>query len=74
VTDSCEHGYERTQISNTSPRNVEKRNSSKDQTVVEKALDELESIQMEDKVKDGLVMIINSVINSRDSKAMVIHC
>jgi hypothetical protein len=35
--------------------NVEKRNSSKDQTVLEKSLDELESMQMEDEVKNVLV-------------------
>jgi hypothetical protein len=40
-----------TQISEPSPSNVKKRNSSKDQTVLGKSLDELESIQMEDKVK-----------------------
>jgi hypothetical protein len=54
-----EHGYERTHIHETSPNNVEKRKSSKDQTVVEKALDELESIQMVDEVKNVLVTIIN---------------
>jgi hypothetical protein len=39
----------RTQISEPSPSDVEKRNSSKDRTLLEKSVDELESIQMEDK-------------------------
>jgi hypothetical protein len=38
----------RTQISTPSPSNIEKRKSSKDQTVLEKSLDELEFIQIED--------------------------
>lgn len=63
----------RAQISEPSPSNIEKRNSSKDQTVLEKFLDELEAFQMKDEVKKVLVMIINLVINSRDSKAMVRH-
>jgi hypothetical protein len=63
----------RTQISESSPNSAAKRNSSKDQTVLEKSLDELESIQMEDEVKNLLVTIINSVINSGDAKAMVRH-
>jgi hypothetical protein len=63
----------RTQMSEPSPSNVEKRNSSKDQTELEKSLDELESIQMEDEIKDVLVTIINLVINSGDAKAMVRH-
>jgi hypothetical protein len=61
----------RTLISEPSPNNIEKRNSSKDQTVLEKSLDESESIQMEDEVKNVLVTIINLVINSGDTKAMV---
>jgi hypothetical protein len=61
----------RTQISEPSPNNLEKRNSSKDQRVSETSLDELESIQMEDEVKIVLVTIINLVINSMDAKAMV---
>jgi hypothetical protein len=63
----------RTQISEPSQSNVEKRNSSQDQTVLEKSLDELESIQMEGEVENALVMIINLVINSGDAKAMVRH-
>jgi hypothetical protein len=54
----------RTQISEPSPSNVEKRNSAEDQTVLEKSLYELESIQKEDEVKNVLVTIINLVINS----------
>jgi hypothetical protein len=49
------------------------RKSSKDQTVLEKSLDKLESIQIEDEVKNVLVMIINLVINSGNAKAMVRH-
>jgi hypothetical protein len=41
--------------------------------VLEKSLDELGSIQMEDEVKNVLVTIINLVINSWDAKAMVRH-
>jgi hypothetical protein len=63
----------RTQISEPSPINVEKRNSAKDQTVLEKSLDELESIQMEDEAKNFLVTIIYLVINSGDAQAMVRH-
>jgi hypothetical protein len=63
----------KTQISKTNSKKIEKRNSSKDQTVLEKSLDVLESIQMEDEVKNVLVMIINLVINSRAAKAMVGH-
>jgi hypothetical protein len=63
----------RTEISEPSPSNIEKRNSSKNQTVLKKSLDELESIQMEDKVKNVLVMIINLVMNSGDAKAIVRH-
>jgi hypothetical protein len=55
-----------TQISEPNPSIVEKRNSSKDQTV----LDELESIQMEGEVKNVLATINNSVISSGDAKAM----
>jgi hypothetical protein len=61
------------EISEQCPSNVEKMNSSKDQTVLEKSLDELESIQVEDEVKNVLVTIINIVINSGDVKAMVRH-
>jgi hypothetical protein len=61
----------RTQISEASPS--EKRNSSKDPIELEKSLDDLESIQMEDEVKNILVTITNSVINSGDAKAMVRH-
>jgi hypothetical protein len=39
--------------------------------VLEKSLDELESIQMEDEVKNMSVTVINLVINSGDAKAMV---
>jgi hypothetical protein len=42
----------KTQISEPSPNNVKKRNSSKDQIMLEKSLDELESIQMEEEVKN----------------------
>jgi hypothetical protein len=49
------------------------RNSSKDQTMLEKSLDELESIHIEDEVKNVLVTIINLVINSGDAKAMAGH-
>jgi hypothetical protein len=44
----------RTQISEPSPSNVEKRNSSKDQRVLEKSLDVLESIQMDDEIENVL--------------------
>jgi hypothetical protein len=40
---------------------------------VEKSLDELESIQMEDDVKNILVTIINLMINSGDAKAISRH-
>jgi hypothetical protein len=40
-----------TQISEPSPSNVENRNSSKEQTVLEQSSDELESIQIEDKAR-----------------------
>jgi hypothetical protein len=65
----------RSQTAEPSPNNVlvHKRNSSKYQTVLEKSLDELESIQKEDKVKNILVTIINLVINSGDANAMVRH-
>jgi hypothetical protein len=62
-----------TQISEISPSNVEKKNNSKDQTVVEKALCELESIHMEDEVKNISVTESNLVINSGEVKAMVRH-
>jgi hypothetical protein len=58
----------RTLISKASPNSVEKRNSSKDHTALQKSLDKLESIQLEDNVKNVLEMIINSVINCRDTK------
>jgi pyruvate-formate lyase len=61
----------RTHISEPSSNKTEKRNISKDQTVLEKSLDELESIQTEDEVKNVLVTIINLVIHSRDAKAVV---
>jgi hypothetical protein len=41
--------------------------------VLEKPLDELETIQMEDEDKNVLVTIINLVLNSGDDKAMVRH-
>ena len=41
--------------------------------MLEKSLDELESIRMEDDVKNVLVTIINLVINSGEAKAMVRH-
>jgi hypothetical protein len=63
----------RTEISEPGPSNVEKRNSSKDQTVLEKSVDELESIQMEGEIKNVLVTIINLLIISGDAKAMVTH-
>jgi hypothetical protein len=63
----------RTQIYEPSPSNVEKRNSSKDQTVLKKPLDQLESSQKEDEVKNVLVTIIKLVINSGGTKAMVTH-
>jgi hypothetical protein len=53
----------RIQISEPSPSSVEKKNSSKDQAVLEKSLYELESIQMEDEIKKILVTIINLVIS-----------
>jgi hypothetical protein len=55
----------RTQVSYLSPNNVEKK------TALEKSLDDLESIQIEDEVKKILVTIINLLINSGDAKAMV---
>jgi hypothetical protein len=63
----------KTEISETSAKNVDKTNSSKDQTVLEKSLDELESIQMKDEVKNVLMTIINLVINSGDAETMVRH-
>jgi hypothetical protein len=65
-------GNIRTQISEPSSNKTEKRNSSKHQTVLEKSLHELVTIQMEDEVKN-LLVTINLVINSRDTKAMVRH-
>jgi hypothetical protein len=52
---------------------VEKRKSSKEQTVLEKSIEELESIQMEDAVKNVLVTMINIVIYSGNAKAIVRH-
>jgi hypothetical protein len=63
----------RTQISEPSPSNVEKRKNSKYQTVLGKSLDELEFIKMEDGIGKVLVTIINLVINSGDAKTMVRH-
>jgi hypothetical protein len=63
----------RTEISEPSSNKTEKRHGSKDQTLLEKSFDELESIQMEDEVKNVLVTMINLVINSGDAKAMVGH-
>jgi hypothetical protein len=63
----------KTQISEPNSNKTEERNSSKDQTVLEKSLDDLESNLMEDEVKNVLVTIINLVINSGDAKAMVGH-
>jgi hypothetical protein len=61
------------QIPEPSQSNVEKRNRSKDQTVLEKSLHELEFIQMEGDVKNVLVTIINLVITSGDAIATVRH-
>jgi hypothetical protein len=61
----------RAQISEQSPSSVEKTNSLEDQRVLEKSLEELEPIQMENEVKNVLVTIINLVINSGDAEAMV---
>jgi hypothetical protein len=63
----------KSQISEPSSNKTEKRNSSNDQTVLEKSLDELEYIQVEDEVKNILVTIINLMINSGEAKAMVGH-
>jgi hypothetical protein len=41
--------------------------------VLEKYLDELKSIQVEDEVKNVLVTLIKLVINFRDAKSMVRH-
>jgi hypothetical protein len=57
----------RTQISELGSNKIEQRNISKDQTVLEKSLDKLESIQMEDEVKNILVTIIDLVITSGDA-------
>jgi hypothetical protein len=56
----------RTQISEPSPSNVEKRK----RTVLETSLDKLESVKMEDEVKNVLMTIINLVIKYVDAKAM----
>jgi hypothetical protein len=50
-----------------------KGNSSKDQTVLEKSLEEPEFINIEDEAKNVLVTIIHLVINSGEAKAMVRH-
>ena len=63
----------RTQITDPGLNKNEQRNCSKGQNAIEKSLDELEVIEMEDDVKNVLVTIINLVINSGDSKAMVKH-
>jgi hypothetical protein len=63
ITDSS-----RTQISEPSSNKAEKRDSSKDQTVLEKSSEELE---LEDEVKNVLLTIINLVINSGDAKAVI---
>jgi hypothetical protein len=63
----------RTQISEPRSNKTAKRNSSKEHTVLEKSLDELVSIQMEDEAKNVLVTIINLVINSGDAKSMMGH-
>jgi U3 small nucleolar RNA-associated protein 14 len=63
----------RIQISEQSPCNIEKRNISKDQIMLEKSLDELKSIQMEEEVKNVPVTLISLVVNSGDAKAMVRH-
>jgi hypothetical protein len=60
----------KTQFSDRNSNKTEVRPRSQDQTVLEKSLDELESIQMEDEVKNVLVTI---VIISGDPKAMVGH-
>jgi hypothetical protein len=60
----------KTQTSEPNSNKTEKRNSYKDQRVSEKSLDDLESIQMEDEVKNILMTIINLVINSGDAKAV----
>jgi hypothetical protein len=41
--------------------------------VLEKSLDEMESIQMKDEAKNALVTVINLMINSGVAKAMVRH-
>jgi hypothetical protein len=63
----------RTLISVPSPNKTEKRNNSKYQTALEKSLEGMEYIQMEDEVERVLVAIINLVINCGDAKAMVRH-
>jgi hypothetical protein len=63
----------RTQISKPGPGTAEKRNNSKDQTMLKKSLDMLQSIQMEDEVMKVLVTIINLVMNSGEAKAMIRH-
>jgi hypothetical protein len=60
-------------MSEQSRSNVEKSNSSNNQIALVKSLDELQSIQMEDKFKNVLVTIINLVVHSGDSKPMVRH-
>jgi hypothetical protein len=63
----------RTQISDLSSNKTEKRNNSKDQTALEKSLEGLEFILMEDEFKSVLVTIINLVINAGHAKAMLRH-
>jgi hypothetical protein len=63
----------KTQISEPNPSNLERMSNSKDQTVLEKSVDELEFIQMEDEVKNILVTINNFMMNSRDVEGMVRH-
>jgi hypothetical protein len=41
--------------------------------VLEKSLDELESIQVKDEVKNILVTLMNLTINSGEAKAIVRH-
>jgi hypothetical protein len=62
---------DRTQISEPSLNNVEKSNSSKDQPVLGKSLDELESFQMENEVKNILLKLINLVIYYGEAKPIV---
>jgi hypothetical protein len=63
----------RSQISEQSSKKTEKWNSSKDQAVLKKTLDEFKIFQIEDEDKNVLVMIINLLINSGNAKAVVRH-